>query len=482
MGPPATPPQAGLMKTGTGSARSCTVAWSKSQFLSVPVPVFILPRKSPNPPIPCMRYRTITLGCKVNQYETELLAEGLRRLGYRPAGRDEPADLCAVNTCTVTADGDAKSRKAIRHLARENPGAEIIVMGCYATRAADELAAMPGVSEVLTDKAQLPALLARRGLLEPPSGITRFGHRHRAYVKVQDGCRMPCAYCIIPRVRPKLSSRPPEDVADEVRRLVDVGHREIVLTGIHLGAYGQQSQREASPDHAEKLADLVETLAQLPGEFRLRLSSLEVAEVDDRLLGVMADCPGRVCPHLHLSLQSGSDGVLRRMRRRYTAGQFVERCDAIRRRLDQPGLTTDVIVGFPGETDAEFAETCRLVERVGFARVHLFRFSPREGTPAATMADQVHGELKRRRMGELGDVTKASRRAYMKSLVGRCVQALVETPVEDRRWLGTADRYVPVELPAAGEMEGRLVDVRLDAFDGKRLQGTAGGPPRPQVL
>ena len=192
--------------------------------------------------------RTVTLGCKVNQYETELLREGLLRLGYRNAEPDEPAQLCLVNTCTVTAEGDRKSRKAIRQLHRENPCAEIIVMGCYATRDPQAVAALPGVVDVVTDKGRLPDLLARLGLADVPRGLSRFGREHRAYVKVQDGCQRRCAFCIIPSVRPTLSSRPVADILAEARQLVANGYRELVLTGIHLGHYGQAaSQEERAP-------------------------------------------------------------------------------------------------------------------------------------------------------------------------------------------------------------------------------------------
>ncbi len=411
--------------------------------------------------------KTVTLGCKVNQYETELLREGFLRLGYREALGGEPADLCVVNTCTVTAQGDAKSRKAIRQLARENPHAEIVVTGCYATRAAEEVARLPGVVEVIVDKGELPNLLSRRGLDDVPTGIAGFGSRHRAYVKVQDGCRMKCSYCIIPQVRPRLLSRPLEHVLDEVYRLVNTrglspsgpsdaqsGHREIVLTGIHLGHYGVDLLRPA-PD----LADLVRRLAELPGDFRIRLSSLEAAEVDDRLIDLLAAFPSRLCPHLHLSLQSGSDAVLRRMLRRDTAAGFIDRCRRIKDRLDHPAITTDLIVGFPGETDADFAATCRVVEQVGFAKVHVFRFSPRDGTPAAAMPDQVPEAIKHRRMTALKAIAKQVRRHYLAGLVGRPLQVLVESRLEGQpgRWVGTAERYVPVELTATAEQEGRIV-------------------------
>jgi len=399
--------------------------------------------------------KTVTLGCKVNQYETEYLRQGLARLGYREANEGEVADLCVVNTCTVTADGDAKSRKLIRQLARQHPRAEIIVMGCYATRAPAEVAALPGVVEVVSDKRQLPDLLARFGLLEVPTGIDTFGQRHRAYVKVQDGCRMQCSYCIIPHVRPVLASRPVDDVLDEVRRLIDHGHREIVLTGIHLGHYGVEMAAGASPG----LAGLLRRVVDLDGEFRVRLSSLEAVEVTTELIAVMADRSERVCPHLHLSMQSGSDAVLARMRRRIRVVEFLRRCDEIRHRLDQPALTTDVIVGFPGETDADFAATCRACEEGGFSKLHVFRFSPREGTAAAGLPDRVPQRIQHERAAELSRLGTRLREEYFRSLLGRRLQVLVESPLGNglSRLLGTSDRYAPMELTGTGDLIGRLV-------------------------
>lgn len=417
--------------------------------------------------------KTVTLGCKVNQYETEYVRQGLARLGYREAVDGEPADLCIVNTCTVTSTADAKSRKAIRQLARQNPRAEIIVMGCYATRAAREVAAMPGVADVVTDKRQLPELLSRLGLVDLPSGISQFGPRHRAYVKVQDGCRMQCSYCIIPSVRPVLVSRPVDEVLDEICRLVDHGHREIVLTGIHLGHYGVDLA-----DRRVDLAGLVRRVVELDGEFRLRISSIEAAEVTAELIALLAERPDRVCPHLHLSMQSGSDRVLRRMRRRWPARLLIERCEEIRRWLDQPALTTDVIVGFPGETQQDFAATCRVVEEVGFSKLHVFRFSPRQGTPAADMPDQVPEAVKRRHAAELAELGEGLRRRYFEGLAGRELQVLVETPTGDRpgRLLGTSARYTPVELTGDRELIGRLVPVTAGPVVEGRIRA-AEAPP-----
>src|SRR3954469_10947856 len=264
-----------------------------------------------------MKLRTITLGCKVNQYETEYVREGLRSVGYEDAAENESADLCVVNTCTVTHEGDAKSRQAIRRLARENPESRIVVMGCYATRAPQELAALPNVVEVLTDKREIPDLLGRFGVVDIPTGISRFGSRHRAYVKVQDGCLLRCSYCIIPQVRPHVHSRPFEHIVDEVQRLVGNGYREIVLTGVHLGHYGVEGNWNKPKEQWTRLSHLVRRLAELPGDFRLRLSSIEATEVTRELISIMAEYPEKIAPHLHICLQSGSDPILRRMKRRW---------------------------------------------------------------------------------------------------------------------------------------------------------------------
>ena len=244
-------------------------------------------------------------------------------------------------------------------------------------------------------------------MLDVPTGISRFGRRARAYVKVQDGCRMRCSYCIIPAARGDLTSRPASELVDEVRRLVDTGHREIVLTGIHLGHWGLEWA-----DQRLRLPDLIEELLSVDGHWRLRLSSLEAVEVDTRLVSLMAANPGRICPHLHLSMQSGSDTVLERMQRRWASTRFVEKCLEVKESLEMPALTTDVIVGFPGETDAEFEASCRAVETVGFSKVHIFRFSPREGTPAATMPDQINGRVKQERAAQLDRVSQRLRQDF----------------------------------------------------------------------
>jgi threonylcarbamoyladenosine tRNA methylthiotransferase MtaB len=257
--------------------------------------------------------RLLTLGCKVNQYETQYAKEMLEAAGWVEAAEGRPADLCVVNTCTVTAEGDAKSRQLVRRLHQANPGAALVVMGCYATRDPDAVRRLPGVTAVITDKGRLAEGLRPFGVVAAPAGISRFDGHQRAFVKVQDGCLLGCSYCIIPSVRPTLRSRPAEEIVQEVGRLVEAGYQEVVLTGIHLGHYGIDLSRGRPKAEWTRLWHLLERLARLPGDFRIRLSSLEAAEARDDLVRVMASGP-RVCPHLHLCLQSGSDRVLARMK------------------------------------------------------------------------------------------------------------------------------------------------------------------------
>jgi len=416
-------------------------------------------------------FRTVTLGCKVNQYETEYLRQGLLRAGFREAAHGEAADLCIVNTCTVTGESDYKSRKIIRALARDNPRCRIVVMGCYATRAPEELASLPQVVQVVFDKRQLPQLVRQLSRAEAPRGISSFGRLHRAYVKIQDGCNGECSYCIVPKVRPVLASRTMDDVLEEVRRLIDHGHREIVLTGIHLGHYGADLPDDGG--EPTNLTALLRRLTEAEGEFRIRLSSLEAAEVTPALLELMARFPDRICPHLHLPLQSGSNAVLTRMKRRLNAEAFLAHCDEIRRVLTAPALTTDVIVGFPGETEADFEASCRVVREAAFSKVHVFRYSPRDGTLAAGMPDQIPPTVKQHRAEVLAAIGRDSRGAYCASLVGQELQVVAESLNEDhpRTVSGTADRYVAVRFPGGRELMDRIVRVSAMAALGDGLLG-----------
>ncbi|HYT94538.1 MAG TPA: tRNA (N(6)-L-threonylcarbamoyladenosine(37)-C(2))-methylthiotransferase MtaB [Gemmataceae bacterium] len=416
--------------------------------------------------------RLATLGCKVNQYETQYVKEALQASGYREAHDDEPADLCVVNTCTVTAEGDAKSRQLVRRLHHDNPCAAIVVMGCYATRAPDEVARLPGVARVVTDKGRLAEELRPFGVNELPRGIRRFDGHQRAFVKVQDGCLLNCSFCIIPTVRPVLRSRPAEEIAEEVEQLVAGGCPEIVLTGIHLGHYGIDLSRRRPRAEWCRLWHLLERLDRLPGDFRIRLSSLEAAEVRDDLVDALRSLP-RIVPHLHLCLQSGSDRVLARMRRRYRAAGFLERCRRLRQALDRPAFTTDIIVGFPGETDADFEATCSVVREAGFSKIHVFSYSPRRGTLAATYPDQVPPAVTAERRERLRLLEHELADAYHRSLVGRRLEVLVEgaDPRRPGLVIGTSCRYAQVAFEGhAPALIRKLVPVRVtSAVDGALL-------------
>ena len=417
------------------------------------------------------KLKTVTLGCKVNQYETEFIREGLSQIGYIDAQQDEAADLCIVNTCTVTNEGDSKSRKAIRQLARENPDSRIVVMGCYATRAPEEVKALPNVAEVVTDKRELPDMLGRFGVVDIPTGISGFGNRHRAYVKVQDGCLLRCSYCIIPHVRPELTSRPMQHILDEVDRLVANGYKELVITGIHIGHYGVDWNMKKPREEWVRLADLVRAIASRPGEFRIRISSIEATEVTKELIAVMAEFAEKITPHLHICLQSGSDSVLRRMRRRWSKKTFINRCNLIRHALDNPSFTTDIIVGFPGETDDEFSETLETVREIGFSKIHMFPYSARRGTPAADMDNQLPKQLKKQRGRELAEVERELRRDYFTSLLGSELEVLVEAQKKDSpdQLVGTACRYAPIQFEGNVSLIGSLVHVIAQRVEDDRI-------------
>jgi threonylcarbamoyladenosine tRNA methylthiotransferase MtaB len=428
--------------------------------------------------------RLATLGCKVNQYETQYARELLEAAGWVEAQEGESADLCVVNTCTVTHEGDAKGRQLIRKLHHKNPQAAIVVMGCYATRDPDAVATLPGVSHVIADKERLVEKLAPYGVTGALPGISRFDGHQRAFVKVQDGCLLHCSYCIIPTVRPGLRSRPVDAIVDEVRRLVEEsGYPEVVLTGIHLGHYGIDLSRGRPRDEWSRLWHLLERLAALPGDFRIRLSSLEAAEAREDLLRVLRDCP-RIVPHLHLCLQSGSNAVLRKMKRRYSREDYLTSVRRVRDLLDAPALTTDVIVGFPGETEADFLATLGVVREAGFAGVHLFGYSPREGTPAARLPETVPPPVLAERRERLRELAEQEGQRYRRSLIGRTLDVLVETADTERpgHVRGTSCRHVPVSLrghlPALRRkrVPVRITDLAGDVLLGDPLPGSIAEP------
>jgi len=402
--------------------------------------------------------RLVTLGCKVNQYETQLVKETLLQNGYREAAEGEPADLCVVNTCTVTSTGDSKSRQVIRQLSRKNPGTRTIVMGCYATRDPQAVGDLPGVVEVVTDKRELPDLFDRMGMYDVPDGISQFDGRQRAYVKVQDGCILRCTYCIIPEVRPGLISRSPASIEEEVRRLIGNGYHEIVLSGIHVGHYGVDTTRGKSGLPPFRLWHLFERLDRIPGDWRMRLSSIEAVEINNDFIAAAANCE-HLCAQFHPALQSGSETILRRMRRRYSISRFLEKLALMRERLDRPAFTTDVIVGFPGETEQHFEKTLQACRQARFMKIHVFPFSARKGTPAASFPEQVLPEIRKQRVRRLSELERDLAEEFYREFEDEPLEVLIEREHETKSGLvrGTDRRYIPVELPGTPAEIGRLV-------------------------
>ncbi|MFN9719139.1 MAG: MiaB/RimO family radical SAM methylthiotransferase [Planctomycetota bacterium] len=459
-----------------------------------------------NPSLPLRTCRLVTLGCKVNQYETQLVREALLQSGYREADDGEAADLCIVNTCTVTNTGDSKSRQVIRQLSRQNPGTKTIVMGCYATRDPKTVSELPNVIEVVSDKRELPDVLGRFGIVDLPKGISDFEGRQRAFVKIQDGCILKCSYCIIPAVRPGLRSRRPIDIEEEIRALIDHGFKEIVISGIHMGHFGVDTNNLLPGEKPERLWHLLQRLDRIPGNWRMRLSSIETVEVNDDFIKSAGDCE-HLCPQFHPALQSGSNSVLTRMRRRYRVERFLERLDKIREMLgNDPAFSTDIIVGFPGETDAEFEETLDTCRRARFMKVHVFPFSRRDGTPAATMTDQIHPDVIRERVRILGNLERELALGFYRSrlsgfpdphavfgieagqgIPGMELEILAERLSDDRVGYvrGTDRWYMPVEIPGTIDdlglfVKGFAVSANLDGVIAERISPAA-LPPRSRL-
>ena len=426
--------------------------------------------------------RFVTFGCKVNQYDSQAMREDLLSRGWTEAAGTD-ADVVVVDTCSVTETAAREALRRIRQLARR-PGARVVVTGCMVPSHRAALEAIPCVFLLVTTdgKARLGEALSG-----PPSpapgppgwldggagdtfrrGISRFAGRTRAFVKVQDGCDHACAYCIVPKVRGRSRSRAPEDAVAEARRLVGAGYRELVLTGIHLGAYGRDLPGRP------RLFDLAARLLAIPGRWRLRLSSIESnelrAEDVEAFASLCAGGPGgsapRLCPHLHLPLQSGSVEVLRRMRRPYDLAAFERTVAGLRARLPDVAITTDLLVGFPGETDRDAAATLAAAERLAFSRIHAFPFSPRPGTEAAGMAGTVPAPTVRARMRALARVARASAESFHRRFVGRDTEVLVEERPDRRtgRPCGYSGHYVRVLLPS-GTPRGGLVDARIASAD-----------------
>lgn len=395
-----------------------------------------------------------TVGCKLNQAETDSLARDLLASGYRVVPAEDTPDIYLLNTCTVTHIADHKCRKLLRQAHRNNPDALIIAAGCYAERAPEELGGIEGVGLVVPnrDKDRLgdivSAALSRPRAPSPGEHNGSASLRTRALIRIQEGCSRPCAYCIVPRVRGPERSRPRDEIVAEVSRVMEEGYREIVLTGTRIGRYSCEG----------RLRELVELILRTPGLQRLRLSSLEPADVSPELLRLWAD--PRLCPHIHLPLQSGSDSVLERMARPYSTADYMGAVLLARDAIPNLAVTTDVMVGFPGETAEEFADSCSFCQSVGFAAIHVFPYSERPGTRAARMTGAVEGRERRRRVELMLDLARASKERYQSRFLGQAMDVLWEGSKKDV-WFGLTDNYLRVLTSSPVALANRLLATDL---------------------
>ena len=423
------------------------------------------------------RVAFLTLGCKVNQYDSDAMRSLFLSRGYTTA--EEDADIYVINTCSVTSVGDKKSRQLIRRIRREHPGAIIAAAGCYAQLSPEEVAAagcdvvvgnqnrahiVDYIEEAAAGRAgnhvvDIMRVAEFENLTVTPEGE----EKTRAFVKVQEGCDNYCTFCIIPYARGRLKSRRPEDAVAEVALLADKGYREIVLTGIHLGNYGVDLR------DGTRLSSLVEALLAISGISRIRLGSIESVEVSDELIRIL-QTERRVCRHLHLPIQSGSDAVLARMHRHYRLAEFKKLIGTLREKIPGLALTTDLIVGFPGETEALFAETLETLRELQFSGIHVFPYSPRTGTPAAGYPDQVSTAVKKERVHRVEELEKEIARVYRQTFLGKTVRVLAEE-IRGGRWEGLSDEYIRVTFDGPGIEKGGLYDVYITALTEEGMEG-----------
>jgi threonylcarbamoyladenosine tRNA methylthiotransferase MtaB len=404
-----------------------------------------------------------TLGCKLNQAETEIMAGRLAEAGYRLVAAGQPADVYILNTCTVTSTADAKSRHLLRMARRRHPGALLVATGCYAQRAAGELAGITGNGLVLGNerKEDMAALLAGVGYPGQTGGEAEETAvlRGRTMVKIQDGCDSFCAYCVVPLVRPQKESRPAVEVIARIRQKVAGGHREAVLTGTEIGSYD---------DSGLDLIGLIQRILAETDVARLRLSSLQPPQIDGRLLELWQD--GRLCRHLHLSLQSGSRAVLERMGRRYTIEDYGQALALIRQAVPAAAITTDVIIGFPGETEDEFAEGLEFCRQAGFARIHVFPYSPRPGTAAAGMPGQVPAAVKKQRRQQMLALAGESAGRFREKYLDRVMPVLFEQKTGGL-WSGLTDNYIRVYIKSDEDLSNRILTVKLERLYKDGIRG-----------
>ena len=413
------------------------------------------------------------LGCKVNSYETEAMQQLLEEAGYEIVSFHEKADVYIINTCSVTNIADRKSRQMLHRAKKQNPEAVVVAAGCYVQSAAEELKAdlagdviignnkkqdlVPILEEYFKDRTDSSHVIEINETHEYERlSIHKIADHTRAFLKVQDGCNQFCSYCIIPYTRGRVRSRRPEEVVAEVRELAAAGYQEVVLTGIHLSSYGVDFKEEEN----ENLLSLIRQVHEVEGIRRIRLGSLEPRIITDDFAKVLASMP-KFCPHFHLSLQSGCDETLKRMNRHYTTEEYAAGCDILRRYFDNPAITTDVIVGFPGETEEEFEATKAFLERIGFYEMHIFKYSRRAGTRADRMPEQVPEQIKNVRSEALLLLEKQMSKAYRESFLGKKKTVLLEekTEIGGRAYMiGHTMEYVKAVVPYADDLKNKMTE------------------------
>ncbi len=409
----------------------------------------------------------MTLGCKVNQYDTQSIMKQFTDQGWRVVPFTEAADAYVINTCTVTGEAARKSRQMIRRAHRVNPEAAIAVVGCLSQQQGEELLKLPGVKLIVgtDDRGDLPLRICGGNAVAKIAPVREFEElpvdmgweRARAVIKVQDGCDRYCTYCIIPHIRGRVRSRDPERVMEEAKRLTSAGYREIVLTGIHVSSYGKERGDIDLPA-------LIAQVHGIEGLDRIRLGSLEPDHMRDEWIETFVGLP-KLCRHYHLSLQSGSDTVLKRMNRSYDMARFTEVVSALRKRIPDVSVTTDVIVGFPGETEGEFLDSLAYVEKAGFSRVHVFPYSRRKGTKAADMPGQIPKAVKSERVSRMMEAARRGQLAYMEAQTGKVLEVLFEEE-KDGYWEGYTDTYLRTAVKSGEDLTGEIRSVRLDGIDG----------------
>lgn len=419
------------------------------------------------------------LGCKVNQYESEAIAELFEEKGYDVVGIDDKADVYVINTCTVTNFGDKKSRQLIRKVKRQNPDALVAVVGCYAQTAPDEVMKIEGVNIVIgtKDRKEIVSIVENYHDNKPENHVSpimkerEFEHlkihklknRTRAYLKIQDGCSQFCSYCIIPYARGPIRSRDPEDIMEEVNVLAENGFKEIVLTGIHVASYGKDIKNI-------DLLGIIKKVHEVEGIERIRFSSIEPNIITDEFVSEIVKLK-KVCHHFHLSLQSGCDKTLKAMNRKYTTEKYYDAVCILRKYMADVAITTDIIVGFPGETEEDFNESYEFAKKVQFSKIHVFPYSPKKGTPAAERKDQILNSVKQERSKKLIELSDKMANEFMSKYIDKSVEVLFERNIGENQYEGHTGNYIKVVGNSNTDVSNNIVNVKIKSVEYEHITG-----------